>query len=236
MTTPVRTHLAPGPGLTSAPWGSGPCSRSWSGRPPSSSVHPVTSRQDRRRKSQPRASEATSAGLCFKEVHALEPHTAQQVGPPKYPFHNPRWGICKKCLLTAPRSQLRLHLLMLMAATAAWGGRFLHVTKFCQFNYSLSGVWLPATPRTAAQQASLPITNSRSSLKLMSIESVMSQSSHPMSSLSPPAFNLTQLRVLRCLLILGNWFCGWGFTGLGKFILVFRNTSTWEMEYILPYQ
>ena len=40
----------------------------------------------------------------------------------------------------------------------------------------LSRVWLYATPWTAAHQASLSITNSRSSLKLMSIESVMPSS------------------------------------------------------------
>ena len=38
---------------------------------------------------------------------------------------------------------------------------------------SLSRVWLSATPWIAARQASLSITNSRSLLKLMSIESVM---------------------------------------------------------------
>ena len=38
---------------------------------------------------------------------------------------------------------------------------------------SLSGVWLFVIPWTEAQQASLSITNSWSSLKLMSIESVM---------------------------------------------------------------
>ena len=38
---------------------------------------------------------------------------------------------------------------------------------------SLSCVWLFATPWTAARQASLSITNSRSLLRLMSIESVM---------------------------------------------------------------
>ena len=38
---------------------------------------------------------------------------------------------------------------------------------------SLSRVWLFVTPLTAAHQASLSITNSRSSLKLMSTESVM---------------------------------------------------------------
>ena len=41
---------------------------------------------------------------------------------------------------------------------------------------SLSRVWLFVTPRIAARQASLSITNSRSSLKLMSIESVMPSS------------------------------------------------------------
>ena len=41
---------------------------------------------------------------------------------------------------------------------------------------SLSCVWFFATPWIAARQASLSITNSRSSLKLMSIESVMPSS------------------------------------------------------------
>ena len=41
---------------------------------------------------------------------------------------------------------------------------------------SLSHVWLFATPRIAARQASLSITNSWSSLKLTSIESVMPSS------------------------------------------------------------
>ena len=48
-------------------------------------------------------------------------------------------------------------------------------TKVCLVNsvQSLSHVRFFATPWTAAHQASLSITNSRSSLKLMSIESVM---------------------------------------------------------------
>ena len=41
---------------------------------------------------------------------------------------------------------------------------------------SISHVWLFATPWIAARQASLSITNSQSSLKLMSIESVMPSS------------------------------------------------------------
>ena len=62
---------------------------------------------------------------------------------------------------------------------------------------SLSGVWLFATPWTAAHQASLSITNSRSLLKLMSIESVM-PSSHLILCVntSPSAFNLSQYQGL----------------------------------------
>ena len=53
----------------------------------------------------------------------------------------------------------------------------------------LSRVWLFATPWIAARQASLSITNSRSSLKIMSIESVMPSSHlilcHPLLLLPP---------------------------------------------------
>ena len=55
---------------------------------------------------------------------------------------------------------------------------------------SLSRVRLFATPRITAFQASLSITNSRSSLRPASIESVMP--SHPLSSPSPPAPNPSQ--------------------------------------------
>ena len=48
---------------------------------------------------------------------------------------------------------------------------------------------LTATPWTAACQASLSITKSRSLLKLMSIESVMPSNLLPPS---PPAFSLSQ--------------------------------------------
>ena len=50
----------------------------------------------------------------------------------------------------------------------------------CNYQFSsvqsLSCVWLFATPWIGAHQASLPITNSRSSLRLMSNESVMPSS------------------------------------------------------------
>ena len=47
------------------------------------------------------------------------------------------------------------------------------VNIYCSSVQSLSRVWLFVTPWTAAHQASLSITNSRSLLKLMSIELVM---------------------------------------------------------------
>ena len=61
---------------------------------------------------------------------------------------------------------------------------------------SLSRVRLFETPWTAARQASLSITNSRSLLKLRSIESVTPSNQLILSSLSPPAFNLSQHEAL----------------------------------------
>ena len=58
-----------------------------------------------------------------------------------------------------------------------------------QFGHSV--VWLFETPLTAACQASLSVANSQSWLKLMSISDA-NLSSHPLSSPSPPAFNLSQ--------------------------------------------
>ena len=54
----------------------------------------------------------------------------------------------------------------------------------------LNHVWLFATPWTAARWACLSITNSRSLLKLMSIDAI--QPTHPLLPPSPPAFNLSQ--------------------------------------------
>ena len=63
------------------------------------------------------------------------------------------------------------------------------VQNAVQFNCSV--VSDPATPWTAAQQASLSITNSTSLLRLMSIELVMPSLSHLLSR-SPPTFSLSQ--------------------------------------------
>ena len=57
-----------------------------------------------------------------------------------------------------------------------------------------SPVQLFVTPRTAAYQASLSFTISQSLLKFVSTELVMS--SHPLSSPSPPALNLSQYQGL----------------------------------------
>ena len=66
---------------------------------------------------------------------------------------------------------------------------------FISLIQSFSRVQLFATPWSAASQASLSITNSRSLLKLLSIEFDVCdaiQSSHPLLSPFPPAFNLSQ--------------------------------------------
>ena len=58
-----------------------------------------------------------------------------------------------------------------------------------RFSQLLRRVWLFVTPRTAARQLPLSITNSQNLLKLMSIESVMPSSHHILSQplLLPPS-------------------------------------------------
>ena len=70
----------------------------------------------------------------------------------------------------------------------------IHTMDFHQFSsvQSLSCVQFFATPWTVAHQASLSITNSWSSLKLMPTESVMPSSHLIRFPLSPPALNLSQ--------------------------------------------
>ena len=67
---------------------------------------------------------------------------------------------------------------------------------------------------TTACQASLPITNSQSLPKLMSIESVMpSNQFHPLLSPSPPAFSLSQHQVFSNESVLRNrWPKYWSFS------------------------
>ena len=79
---------------------------------------------------------------------------------------------------------------------------------------SLSHVWLFVTPWTAALQASLSITNSRSLLRLMSIESVMPSNHlilcHPL--LLPPSI-FPSTRIFSNGLVLHiRWPKFWGFS------------------------
>ena len=79
---------------------------------------------------------------------------------------------------------------------------------------SLSRVWLFATPRTAARQASLSIANSRSSLKLKSIKSVMPSSHlilcHPLLLLPPilPSIRVSSNESTLCM----RWPKYWSFS------------------------
>ena len=79
---------------------------------------------------------------------------------------------------------------------------------------SLSPVWLFATPRTATPQASLPITNSQSLLKLMSIESVMpSRHLNLCSPLLLLPSNFTSVRIFSNESVLHNrWPKYWSFS------------------------
>ena len=70
-----------------------------------------------------------------------------------------QWSNCHVLLLELPLSKREAALII--------------VEIISQSVQSFSHVWLIATPRTAARQASLSITNSQNLLKLMSIESVM---------------------------------------------------------------
>ena len=71
------------------------------------------------------------------------------------------WGCKKSDTTDQPNTHTHTHTIILS-----------HVSIFSSVQ-SLSRVWLFATPWITACQASLSITNSRSSLKLMSIESMM---------------------------------------------------------------
>jgi len=99
-------------------------------------------------------------------------------------------------------------------------------TKFSSVQL-LSRVWLFATPWIAAHQASLSITNSRSSLKLTSIESVM-PSSHfilwrPLLLLPPipPSIRVFSNESTLCM----RWPKYWSFSFS---IILPKNTQNWS--------
>ena len=78
-------------------------------------------------------------------------------------------------------------LLRLIDVGLIWSRHYLSIRSVQSFSH----VRLFVTPWTAAHQASLSITNSRSLPRLMSIGDAI-QPSHPLSSPSPPALSLSQ--------------------------------------------
>ena len=112
----------------------------------------------------------------------------------------PRGGWTPKPLCLAPGSTDSTHLRLLQmlpwVLNTSWGQKNCVKKRASMRNQSvqsLSHVWLFVTPWTAARQASLSITNSRSLLKLMSIVLMMPSSHlilcHPLL-LSPSVFFL----------------------------------------------
>ena len=116
---------------------------------------------------------------------------------------------------------------MLIFSVWMWGGEnerllndrvavmWLFLSLVYQFSsvQSLNCVWIFATPRTAVHQASLSITNSRSLLKLMSIELVM-PSNHLFlcRPLLPPSV-FASIRVFSNESVLHNrWLKYWSFS------------------------
>ena len=71
-------------------------------------------------------------------------------------------------------------------------GKFIAIQPCLSSVQSLSHIQIFPTPPTVAHQASLSTTNSQSLLKLMSTEPVMPSNHLILSSLFPPAFNLSQ--------------------------------------------
>ena len=103
------------------------------------------------------------------------------------PGKNTRVGchsLLQGIFLTQGLSLCLLHCRCILYHLGHQGTHFMTSVQSVQW---LSRVRLFATPWTAAHQASLSITNSRSPPKPMSI-----QPSHPLSSPSPLAFNLSQ--------------------------------------------
>ena len=96
------------------------------------------------------------------------------------------------------------------------------VAQFCSVQ-SLSLVQLFATPWIAAHQASLSITNSRSSLRLLSIESVM-PSSHLI--LCPPAPNPSQHQSLV------QWVNSLHEVASGSYFGKTSPTSSWSLKFL----
>jgi len=103
-------------------------------------------------------------------------------------FMNESWKLCF-FVICGHWSHCSVRLYVLRLVVHWWLNRYF--IKFVVVQ-SLSRVWLFVTPWTAAYLASLSFIVSQSLLKLTSIELVMLSNPLDLSSLSPPAFNLSQ--------------------------------------------
>ena len=120
----------------------------------------------------------------------------------------------KHFLTCYPWSPIALTCQLTIPHTYFCWGHSLHSFHGFSSVQSLSPVWLFATPWIAARQASLSITNSQSSLRLMSIESVMPSSHlilcHPLLLLPaiPPHIRVFSNESTLCM----RWPMYWSFS------------------------
>ena len=111
-----------------------------------------------------------------------------------------------------------------------------HLVTYCVFSsvHLLSRVWLFVSPRTAAHQASLSITNSRSLLKLMPIKLVMPFNHlilcHPLLFLSSifPQHQGTDIKILNFISPSTLFWCFKAYC----FLLFVRNLGSYHSEKI----
>ena len=106
---------------------------------------------------------------------------------PCIPGIDPTWSWCMILLMCSWILSANILLRIFVSYVYQWSDQI-------RSDQSLSCVQLSATPWIAARQASLSITNSRSSLSETHIHRVSDaiQPSHPLSSPSPPAPNPSQ--------------------------------------------
>ena len=118
------------------------------------------------------------------------------------------WDYCVKFCINTPK-MLCNHCTLIIFSKLSSTMNFVVVVQL------LSCVWLFAIPWPAALQASLSLTISRSLFKLMAIESAMPFNltltlTHPLSSTSPLAHNLSQRQGL-----FQSWFLTFGGRNIG---------------------
>ena len=119
--------------------------------------------------------------VVSNSLRSHRPQLSRHLCPQNFPGKNTGVGfhfLLQGIFPTQESNPCLLHFLHCQVSSlplATWEALLHDSVQFSSVQ-SLSHIWLFATPWTAALQASLSITNSRSSLKLMSIESVMPSS------------------------------------------------------------